>query len=342
MKNLSLLLLLIFLLAGCSDSGKPSADQIKQLYFSELDYKIFDVKNFTKVDGFLKNDNTYIADISYDLIFKINSNKLPEILGIETHQGIKSLIPVIGLNMLVGKLGGEFEPGDSRKAFIQITLIKKDKGWAIEKIGELQVTIPPDALVQKEKRAADKAKEKAAMEAKTTAIEAKALETKKGKWSYALGVSDARNAMKRGMKVDANLFAQGVMDVFSDKKRKDQEKESYSFGYTVAEKTKMKWAEVDLNLLAKGFKDELAGKPRLTEAEISAAKQEISVAMKEMDDQLAQKRVVLGEDNKKAGEAFLEANRNKEGVVTLPSGLQYKILKQGEGKKPATHRLGKG
>jgi len=41
-----------------------------------------------------------------------------------------------------------------------------------------------------------------------------------------------------------------------------------------------------------------------------------------------------GEMNKKEGEAFLAGNKNKEGVVTVPSGLQYKVMKQGSGKKP--------
>ena len=41
-------------------------------------------------------------------------------------------------------------------------------------------------------------------------------------------------------------------------------------------------------------------------------------------------------DNKKAGEDFLAENKKKEGVVTLPSGLQYQILKAGEGRKPTT------
>jgi FKBP-type peptidyl-prolyl cis-trans isomerase FklB len=41
-----------------------------------------------------------------------------------------------------------------------------------------------------------------------------------------------------------------------------------------------------------------------------------------------------GESNKKDGDAFLAANKGKEGVVALPSGLQYKILKEGTGAKP--------
>jgi FKBP-type peptidyl-prolyl cis-trans isomerase FklB len=43
---------------------------------------------------------------------------------------------------------------------------------------------------------------------------------------------------------------------------------------------------------------------------------------------------IAGEKNKQEGEAFLAANKGKPGVVTLPSGLQYKIVKEGTGKKP--------
>jgi FKBP-type peptidyl-prolyl cis-trans isomerase len=48
-----------------------------------------------------------------------------------------------------------------------------------------------------------------------------------------------------------------------------------------------------------------------------------------------EKMQVLGDANRKAGEAFLAENKTKDGVVTLPSGLQYKILKEGTGPKPA-------
>jgi FKBP-type peptidyl-prolyl cis-trans isomerase FklB len=44
-----------------------------------------------------------------------------------------------------------------------------------------------------------------------------------------------------------------------------------------------------------------------------------------------------GAANKKDGDAFLAANKGKDGVVTLPSGLQYKILKQGNGPKPTAN-----
>jgi FKBP-type peptidyl-prolyl cis-trans isomerase FklB len=49
----------------------------------------------------------------------------------------------------------------------------------------------------------------------------------------------------------------------------------------------------------------------------------------------AEQQTQAGEANKKEGETFLAANKTKEGVVVLPSGLQYKILKQGGGPIPA-------
>jgi FKBP-type peptidyl-prolyl cis-trans isomerase len=48
----------------------------------------------------------------------------------------------------------------------------------------------------------------------------------------------------------------------------------------------------------------------------------------------SQGKQTAAEENKKTGEAFLAENKKKDGVVALPSGLQYKILKAGKGKKP--------
>lgn len=50
--------------------------------------------------------------------------------------------------------------------------------------------------------------------------------------------------------------------------------------------------------------------------------------------EMSSKMKNLAEKNTKEGEAFLEANKKKSGVITLPSGLQYKILKEGNGAKP--------
>jgi FKBP-type peptidyl-prolyl cis-trans isomerase FklB len=90
---------------------------------------------------------------------------------------------------------------------------------------------------------------------------------------------------------------------------------------------------VDPAILARGLRDGLAGgKTLLTDDEAQAA-------LKAMQDDLRAKQQAKIQEaagaNKKEGEAFLADNKAKEGVVALPSGLQYKILKEGTGPKPA-------
>jgi FKBP-type peptidyl-prolyl cis-trans isomerase FklB len=67
----------------------------------------------------------------------------------------------------------------------------------------------------------------------------------------------------------------------------------------------------------------------------NAARHEINVQLAALKKKKASPRMRSPEENKRAGEAFLAENRKKEGVVVLPSGLQYKILKAGNGKIPA-------
>ncbi|MGB2603730.1 MAG: FKBP-type peptidyl-prolyl cis-trans isomerase, partial [Candidatus Sulfotelmatobacter sp.] len=80
-------------------------------------------------------------------------------------------------------------------------------------------------------------------------------------------------------------------------------------------------------------KDALAGgKTLLTDDEAQAALTEMQNDMRKKQQE---KQQVAGAANKKEGEAFLAGNKGKEGVVALPSGLQYKIIKSGTGPKPA-------
>ncbi len=89
---------------------------------------------------------------------------------------------------------------------------------------------------------------------------------------------------------------------------------------------------VDPNIMARGLKDALAGgKTLLTEEEARAA---ITAVQNDMREKQQAKMQVAGDANKKEGEAFLADNKSKEGVVALPSGLQYKVLKEGNGPKP--------
>jgi FKBP-type peptidyl-prolyl cis-trans isomerase FklB len=116
--------------------------------------------------------------------------------------------------------------------------------------------------------------------------------------------------------------------------RKD--KFSYALGMNIGNGYKQglekQAVEFDANLIAQGVKDALSGaKTRLTEDEAKAVLTEVQT---EVNKQRQEKMKEAADKNKAEGEAFLAANKSKEGVVTLPSGLQYKILTAGIGPKP--------
>jgi len=110
------------------------------------------------------------------------------------------------------------------------------------------------------------------------------------------------------------------------------EKFSYALGMNLGTNLHRQSVAIDPNILAQGVKDGLAGgKTLLTQEEAGAA---LKAESDELHKQQQEKMQVAAEANKKEGAAFLAANKTKEGVVTLPSGLQYKILTQGTGPKP--------
>ncbi len=114
--------------------------------------------------------------------------------------------------------------------------------------------------------------------------------------------------------------------------KSEKDKISYIIGMDIGNNFKKQGVEVDPDILAKGIKDALSGaKPQLTDQE---AKDVMASFEKEMRAKQEAMRKTAGEKNKKEGEEFLAANKSKEGVKTLPSGLQYKVIKPGTGKKP--------
>jgi FKBP-type peptidyl-prolyl cis-trans isomerase FklB len=113
-----------------------------------------------------------------------------------------------------------------------------------------------------------------------------------------------------------------------------KEKASYALGMKVGGDLRRQGvgAAVDPAIVARGLKDALAGsKPMITEEEEKTAL--IQLQSQVIGAQQA-KAHEAGAGKRKEGEAFLAANKGKDGVVTLPSGLQYKILKAGSGPKP--------
>jgi FKBP-type peptidyl-prolyl cis-trans isomerase FklB len=111
-----------------------------------------------------------------------------------------------------------------------------------------------------------------------------------------------------------------------------KEKVSYSLGSSMGRKLKQEAVDIDPDILAKGLKDAFSGaKSPLSDEEMQTT---LMTLQKEMAAKQAEKIKILGEKNKKEGEAFLTENKKKEGVKTLASGLQYKVLKEGTGKIP--------
>ncbi|TPE46016.1 FKBP-type peptidyl-prolyl cis-trans isomerase [Pontibacter mangrovi] len=108
-----------------------------------------------------------------------------------------------------------------------------------------------------------------------------------------------------------------------------KEKISYIIGRDMATNLKKQGIEVESEAFMQGLKDIQAGTPS------SLSQQEVQEAMMALQQEMAQKQNAAGSANKQEGEAFLAENKNKEGVHTLPSGLQYMVLKEGTGKSPS-------
>lgn len=113
----------------------------------------------------------------------------------------------------------------------------------------------------------------------------------------------------------------------------NRDKANYAIGVNVASNLKHQGIEIDLDLVMKGMKDTFSGAKLLLSDE--DLRKTISLYQAEVRRSQAKARAVESEANKKEGEAFLAENKKKDGVVTLPSGLQYRIIKAGNGKMPA-------
>jgi FKBP-type peptidyl-prolyl cis-trans isomerase FklB len=110
--------------------------------------------------------------------------------------------------------------------------------------------------------------------------------------------------------------------------KSDKQKFSYTVGFQIGQNLKRQNLDLDTKAFTQGAQDAISNtQPRLKTEEMQAAIQ--SQQKKEMEKQEAKMK-----KNLEAGQTFLEANKKKEGVVTLPSGLQYKIITEGNGKQP--------
>ncbi len=122
-------------------------------------------------------------------------------------------------------------------------------------------------------------------------------------------------------------FAEEKTELISQK-----DKESYSLGYQIGHSLKSQGVEIDQGIYASGIRDAFGGKePQISLEEIRSTLMEL------------QKRVMAAQQkelkakaakNLEEGRKFLIENQKKEGIKTLPSGLQYKVLTEGSGRMP--------
>jgi FKBP-type peptidyl-prolyl cis-trans isomerase FklB len=133
----------------------------------------------------------------------------------------------------------------------------------------------------------------------------KAPATPKSATPYALKTQKDKASYALGMKIGGDLRRQGVNTA------------------------------VDPATVARGLKDALAGsKALLTDDEVRTALTQLQTQVR---DQMQAKAHEAGGAARKEGDAFLAANKGKEGVTTLPDGLQYKVMKEGSGAKPTAN-----
>jgi FKBP-type peptidyl-prolyl cis-trans isomerase FklB len=128
-------------------------------------------------------------------------------------------------------------------------------------------------------------------------------------------------------------FLFGICQAAEKLELKDQkDRESYSFGYQFGQTLKAQGIDLNLDIYTSAIRDALGGKEPLMSAEeiratIDGLQQRVMVDRQKLLKEQAEK-------NFSEGKTFLADNGKKEGVKTLPSGLQYKIIKEGGGPTP--------
>jgi len=107
---------------------------------------------------------------------------------------------------------------------------------------------------------------------------------------------------------------------------------SYALGLDLGQQVKTEAPPLDAEVFARGAKDGLSGaEPAMPEEEVMQMLKDFKV---KMEAQRRRRIEQLAQENKDKAEAFLAENAKKEGVTILESGLQYEVIKQGEGRSP--------
>jgi FKBP-type peptidyl-prolyl cis-trans isomerase len=195
--------------------------------------------------------------------------------------------------------------------------------------------------------------------AQATAKTPTVLKTEKDKLSYAVGVDTARNFIWSKVQVGEQDFLLGLTDAFLDHKLLLAENElrkalnvyqskmnnsgvkvltgdvSYAIGVETARKLKLLGIDFNLDVLARGFRDVSSGKELLIDHnELRFLINSFQLELKQRRTQSKMRAAKDGQNKKTGGDPALHESKVKEGMIALPSGLQYKVLKEGDGRKP--------
>jgi FKBP-type peptidyl-prolyl cis-trans isomerase FklB len=110
--------------------------------------------------------------------------------------------------------------------------------------------------------------------------------------------------------------------------KSSKQKYSYAIGFQIGTNLKREGADVDVQAIAQGIKDVL------TDAKLSVSMEDMQAAVLAMQKEQQAKRQARGDKAKKQGEEYLAKHKKEKGVKELPSGIQYKVIKEGKGAKP--------
>ncbi|TQV63271.1 MAG: hypothetical protein FNT29_07450 [Halothiobacillaceae bacterium] len=124
---------LAVLLTACS--GKPSINELQRLVAADLGatgpQAIVRVENFSKDNGYAKDDRRYVAEVSYDLVFQKGLQDVAVQAQNAPGGPLEKMGKGMGL-MTLGLLYGDFKAGDRLPQKKKVTLIRTENGWRIE------------------------------------------------------------------------------------------------------------------------------------------------------------------------------------------------------------------
>jgi FKBP-type peptidyl-prolyl cis-trans isomerase FklB len=132
----------------------------------------------------------------------------------------------------------------------------------------------------------------------------------------------------------ASIFFMATMSFAQEDTVLKNEKDrlSYAIGMDIGNGLKRQNMDLNPEIVAQGIWDSLSGgKTLMTEQEYHST---VDAFKQKLAQQRISKMKELSDKNKKDGEQFLAENKTREGIITLPSGLQYKVVQEGTGKSP--------